>query len=101
MSNLSETRDCVGPVLHKTRGTDAVVAAICELNEGAIIVDRGAYLRVLVRDRCVLTRKAIEKHGGHPFELPADLELLMSSFKGRIFLSEDEVVWSMGEVNGP
>jgi hypothetical protein len=94
------TRDWVGPVLQRGNVTDAVVAAIREMNDGARIVDRGAYVRVLSYQRCRVTREAIERHAGEPFRLPSDLELIMSSFKGRFDVSEEEAVWKLS-VGGP
>ncbi len=87
--------DWVGPVLQKGGVTDAVVAAILEQNEDARVVDRGAYLRILSYRRCHLTREAVERRTGEPFRMPADLELIMSSFKGRFDVSEDEAVWEV------
>jgi hypothetical protein len=95
MPNEPDMRHCVGPVLQKGRSADAVVAAIRELNEGTVVVDRGAYLRVLVPHRCLVTQKAIEAHGGEPFRLPSDLEMIMSSFKGRLELSEENATWTL------
>lgn len=89
----NDTHDWVGPVLQKESVTGAVVAAIQEQNEGARVVDRGAYVRILSYPRCRVTRQAIERHTGEPFRLPSDLELIMSSFKGRFEVSEDEAVW--------
>jgi hypothetical protein len=86
----------VGPVLQRGGTADGVVAAIRELNAGARIVDRGAYVRVLAHRRCRVTREAIERHAGEPFRLPSDLELIMSSFKGRFEVSEEEAVWELG-----
>jgi toluene monooxygenase system ferredoxin subunit len=88
-------RDWVGPVLQKGEGTDAVIAAITDENRGAQIVDRGAYVRVLCHRRCRVSRAAIERLTGAPFHLPADLELLMSSFKGRFQVTDDEAVWEL------
>ncbi len=90
-------RDWVGPVLQKGPTTDAVVGAIKELNEEVAIVDRGAYVRVLVPSRCRVTRQTIERHLGESFRMPSDLELVMSSFKGRFQVTEDEAVWQMRE----
>jgi toluene monooxygenase system protein D len=89
----SETRDGVGPVLEKSRAGEAVVAAIERLNGNVTIIDRGAYVRVLVPHLCRLTRTAVEAVTGEPFFLPTDLEKVMPSFKGRIETSEDEVLW--------
>src|SRR5689334_19144120 len=90
-----DARDWVGPVLQKGGAADAVVAAIRELNPGARVLDRGAYLRVLAHRRCRVTRDAIERRTGEPFRLPSDLELVMSSFKGQFTVSEDEAVWEL------
>ncbi len=72
---------------------EAVVAAICELNDDVQVVDRGSYLRVLVPMRCVLTRAAIEQRIHRHFQLPGELESIMSSFKGRLSVSEDTATW--------
>jgi hypothetical protein len=91
-----DARDWVGPVFQKGDLTEVVVAAICELNGGARVIDRGAYVRVLAHRRCHVTREAIERHAGASFRLPSDLELIMSSFKGRLDVSEEEAVWQLG-----
>jgi hypothetical protein len=88
-----DRREWVGPVLQPGPVADAVIAAIRELNAGVEIVDRGAYLRVLCAGRCRVTRAAIERHRGGAFRLPVDLESVMSSFKGRLSLSEEEACW--------
>jgi hypothetical protein len=90
----------VGPVLQAGAAAEAVVAAICELNEGARVANRGSYLRVLVPGRCAVTRRAIERHLGGPFRLPRDLEQIMPSFQGRLALTEDEASWQAGPVGG-
>jgi toluene monooxygenase system protein D len=86
--------DRVGPVL--TSGSDglAVVNAIRALNADVTVLDRGAYLRILVPHRCLVTRAAIEQVLGRAFRLPGDLELLMPSFKGFLRIDEDEAVWA-------
>ncbi len=84
----------VGPVLHAGPRADAVIAAIRAENPGVEVLDRGAYARVSAPLRCRLTRAAVERFLGEPFELPADLEAIMSSFAGRIAIDESEVVWS-------
>lgn len=91
-------RNRVGPVLQRGPVAEAVLAAICAENTDVELLDRGAYVRVLVARRCVVTRQAIEAHLGRPFRLPADLEPVMPAFKGRFFVSEDQGVW---EVRSP
>jgi toluene monooxygenase system protein D len=89
----------VGPVLEACTAADAVIAAIEQLNMGVIVVNRGAYLRVLVPRRCIVTRAAIEEHLGRSFHLPGDLEKIMSAFKGILTMSEEEVVWAFKSGN--
>ena len=43
----TNTYDHVGPVLQAGALTNAIVAAIRDLNSEVIVLDRGAYLRVL------------------------------------------------------
>lgn len=89
--------DRVGPVLQRGVVADAVIAAIRELNHDVEVLDRGAYLRIGVPRRCWVTGEAIERHAGTPFRLPVDLELIMSSFAGRLAISEDEACWTAEE----
>jgi toluene monooxygenase system protein D len=89
----AKTYDHVGPVLQVGMLTSAIVAAIRDLNSEVIVVDRGAYLRVLVPRTCVVTRVSIEQHLGRPVRFPGELETVMSAFKGAIRLSEDEASW--------
>ncbi len=84
----------VGPVLTRGPLADALVAAIRELNQAVEVVDRGAYLRVLVPGRCRLTRQAVERRLGEPFALPADLEGIMPAFAGQLSVDAEEAVWS-------
>jgi hypothetical protein len=88
-------RDHVGPVLNAGRAADAVVAAIRALNRDVEIVDRGAYVRVLVPWKCVVTRAAIEEHTRAPFVLPSDLEAIMPSFKGHLSMNAREAAWEL------
>jgi len=91
---MIDRADQVGPVLEASDTARAVIAAIRQLNGAAVVEDQGSYLRVLVPQRCVVTRRAIESALGRPFRLPADLEVLMPAFKGTLQLSEEEAVWS-------
>jgi hypothetical protein len=89
----SETYDRVGPVLQSGTVANAIIAAIKDLNEDVIVLDRGAYVRVLVPRCCVVTRSAIEKHLGRSFRFPGELETVMSAFKGSLQLKQDEAAW--------
>lgn len=83
----------VGPVLEKSELATAVLAAIRDLNAEVRVVDRGSYWRVLVQQRCVVTRVAIEAALGRAFTLPADLESCMPSFSGRFAVNSDQASW--------
>lgn len=92
--SAAETTDDVGPVLEASHAGRAVVSAIRSENQNVNVVDRGAYLRVLVPRRCVVSREAIERELGREFRLPSDLESLMPSFKGLLAMTGDGVEWS-------
>lgn len=93
--DVRETYDRVGPVLQSGPVANAIVAAIKDLNQDVMIVDRGAYLRVLVPQCCVVTRSAIEKHLGRSFRFPGELETVMSAFKGSLQLNQDDAAWRL------
>jgi hypothetical protein len=88
-----EIYDRVGPVLQSGPVANAIIAAIKDLNQDVMVVDRGAYVRILVPRCCIVTRSAIEKHLGRPFRFPGELETVMSAFKGSLQLSQDEAAW--------
>ncbi len=88
--------DRVGPVLQSGSVANAIIAAIKDLNQDVMVLDRGAYLRVLVPQCCTVTRSAIEKHLGRPFRFPGELETVMSAFKGSLQLNQDDATWRFG-----
>jgi hypothetical protein len=88
-----ESYDRVGPVLQSGPVANAIIAAIRELNHDVMVVDRGAYVRVLVPQCCIVTRSAIEKHLGRSFHFPRQLETVMSAFKGSLRLNQDDAAW--------
>jgi hypothetical protein len=86
----------VGPVLRAGQLAEGVAAAIRSMNPAAVVLDRGAYLRVEAPSPCRVTREAIERELGRRFELPSDLEGIMPSFAGKLQLDAVEAVWSAG-----
>jgi len=92
-SENPETYDRVGPVLQSGAVATAIIAAIKDLNQDVMVVDRGAYVRVLVPRCCVVTRSAIEKHLGRSFRFPGELETVMSAFKGSLELNQNDAAW--------
>src|SRR5215831_15818404 len=94
---IPEIYDRVGPVLQSGTIANAIVAAVKDLNQDVTVVDRGAYLRVLVPQCCVVTRSAIEMHLGRSFRFPGELETVMSAFKGSLQLNQDEATWRFAQ----
>jgi hypothetical protein len=97
MEDATGIYDGVGPVLQSGTVANAIVDAIKDLNQNVMVVDRGAYVRVLVPRCCVVTRSAIEKHLGRPFRFPGELETVMSAFNGSLQLSQDEAAWRIAQ----
>jgi toluene monooxygenase system protein D len=93
----SEIYDRVGPVLQSGSVANAIIDAIKDLNQDVMVVDRGAYVRVLVPQYCVVTRSAIEKHLGRSFRFPGELEAVMSAFKGSLQLNQDDAAWRFAQ----
>ncbi len=87
------TGHLVGPVLLAGDEGRAVLAAIHGENANVLVQDRGAYVRVMVSARCVVSRPAIERQLGRAFCLPGDLERVMPSFEGRFAVDEDGASW--------
>ena len=92
-SENPETYNRVGPVLQSGAIATAIIAAIKDLNQDVMVLDRGAYVRVLVPRCCVVTRSAIEKHLGRSFRFPGELETVMSAFKGSLELNQNDAAW--------
>jgi hypothetical protein len=94
-----DTYDRVGPVLQSGPIANAIIAAIKDLNQDVMVVDRGAYVRVLVPRCCIVTRAAIEKHLGRTFRFPGELETVMSAFKGSLQLNQDDAQWRFAQAH--
>ena len=92
-----QSYDRVGPVLQSGPVANAIIAAIKDLNHDVVLVDRGAYVRVLVPRCCVVTRSAIEEHLGRSFRFPGELETVMSAFKGSLQLNQDDAAWRFAQ----
>ena len=93
---MSDAFQRVGPVLEAGEVARAIAEAIQNENEDVSLEDRGAYWRVGVPRRCRVSRAGIEARLGRAFHLPGDLECVMPSFKGRLTLAEDGVLWEAG-----
>lgn len=89
-----EPDNFVGPVIRAGDFADVVMQSIVDDNPGkhVRVVDRGDYVRIHTAQVCRLTRHALERHLGHPYELRM-LEIEMPSFSGRLKTRDDEFVW--------
>ena len=96
---IQATYDRVGPVLQSGTVANAIIAAIKDLNQDVMVVDRGAYVRVLVPRCCVVTRSAIENYLGRSFRFPGELETVMSAFKGSLELNQDDAAWRFAQTS--
>src|ERR1700743_2864255 len=85
----------VGPVLHATPFAHVVAAVIEEEKDDVVVLDEGAYLRVLAPGSCCLSRAALETATGPAIRFPGDLEVVMSSFTGVLKLPDDGAVWTL------
>jgi hypothetical protein len=90
-----DDREAVGPVLTPGPLADAVIAAIRGDNADVTVIDRGAYLRVLVPRCCRLDRARVEEILDADFRLPGDLEAIMPSFRGRLVIAEERARWEL------
>ena len=91
----SDEREHVGPVLTAGPLAEAVVAAIRASNADVTVVDRGAYLRVLVPRRCRLDGALVAELVRGDFRLPSDLEAIMPSFRGTLSITSEAAIWEL------
>jgi len=91
----------VGPVLQATPFGRLIVSAIQDENDGVLVQDEGAYVRVLAPRVCRLSRRALEAVTGSTVQFPGDLEVLMSSFAGRMQLTDHDAVWWLASETPP
>jgi toluene monooxygenase system protein D len=93
--SLTDDREAVGPVLTPGPVADAVIAAIRGDHSDVLVIDRGAYLRVMVPRRCRLDAARVERILEGTFQLPGDLEAIMPSFRGRLTIAGDHALWEL------
>lgn len=95
-ADQTDPQPLVGPTLQADRVGHALAAAILEQNTGAKIVDRGSYIRIEAPSPCRLSRHLLERHLERPVRFPEEIELVMPSFKGRIIIESEQIVWMAG-----
>jgi toluene monooxygenase system protein D len=87
----------VGPVFRIGDEIDKIIAAIEDDNpEREIeVIDRGAYVRVQAESRLVLTEASLQNHLGPDYRIRS-LEVVLSSFAGRVATGSDSITWFSG-----
>jgi toluene monooxygenase system protein D len=88
----------VGPVFRIGDEIDKIIAAIEDDNpEREIeVIDRGAYVRVQAEGRMVLTEASLQNHLGSDYRIRS-LEVVMSSFAGRVATGSESITWYSGQ----
>ena len=84
----------VGPVLTSGTITMAVIEAIRNENSSVTVEDRGSYQRVLVPQRCTVSKQGIEAELGRPIRFPGELEMVMATYKGQLSMDESGAAWN-------
>lgn len=83
----------VGPVVQVTALGRAVVEAIEAHNEGVVTDDAGAYIRVWSPNKCVVTKGQVEEVLGRDIRWPGELEVILSSFSGKVSMTDAGAAW--------
>ena len=84
----------VGPVFENSGTARSLVNVLRRTHPSMSVTDEGSYLRILVKNKCILRKDLVEKELGAPFHLPQDLEAIMPAFKGTFTVTDSLAVWS-------
>lgn len=89
----------VGPVLRIGDEVEKIIAALEDDNPDAEIevIDRGAYVRIQAEDKLVLTESTLQDYFGSDYRIRS-LEVVMSSFSGRILTESDSITWQRADL---
>ncbi len=87
----------VGPVFRIGDEIDKIIAAIEDDNPDREIevIDRGAYVRVQAENKLVLTEASLQNYLGSDYRIRS-LEVVLSSFAGRVATGSDSITWYSG-----
>lgn len=88
----------VGPVFRIGDEIDKIIAAIEDDNPDREIevIDRGAYVRVQAEDKLILTELSLQNYLGPDYRIRS-LEVVLSSFSGRMANESDAITWYSGQ----
>lgn len=91
----------VGPVLQSTPLARFMIETLREEHEDLFVEDHGAYYRVFAPEVCRLRKDVLDDIAGRDVTLPRELEVILSSFTGRMQMNESGAVWWSAKVEQP
>ncbi|MCW2762348.1 MAG: toluene 4-monooxygenase protein [Marmoricola sp.] len=83
----------VGPVLQSTPLARFMIEAMEEEHPGLFVEDAGAYYRVFAPGVCRLRKEVVDEIAGRDVAFPRELEVILSSFTGRMQMNQSGAVW--------
>jgi hypothetical protein len=83
----------VGPVLQATPLARYMIEALEEEHEGLFVEDAGAYYRVFAPGVCRLRKDVVDEIAGRDVGFPRELEVILSSFTGKMMMNDSGAVW--------
>lgn len=83
----------VGPVLQATPLARYMIEALEEEHEGLFVEDAGAYYRVFAPGVCRLRKEIVDEIAGRDVSFPRELEVILSSFTGKMKMNDSGAVW--------
>lgn len=93
--------DGVGPVLQSTPLARCMIEALEETHEGLFVEDAGAYYRVFAPGVCRLTKELVDDIAGRDVAFPRELEVILSSFTGKMIMNDRGAVWWSARQEAP
>lgn len=91
----------VGPVLQATPLARSIIEALEEEHEDLFVEDAGAYYRVFAPGICRLRKEIVDEIAGRDVSFPRELEVILSSFTGKIMMNESGAVWWSAREEAP
>jgi hypothetical protein len=91
----------VGPVLQSTPLARAMIEALEEEHPDLFVEDAGAYYRIFAPGVCRLRKEVVDEIAGRDVAFPRELEVILSSFTGRMKMNQSGAVWWSARVEAP
>ena len=83
----------VGPVLQATPLARCMIEAMEEEHEDLFVEDAGAYYRIFAPGVCRLRKEIVDEIAGRDVGFPRELEVILSSFTGKMMMNDSGAVW--------